>query len=290
MIKNPRPSVVALGKFDGLHLGHQKIIEKTIEVANKYSLYSIAYVINISNLITSDDEKAELFKKYGINEIVFEEFSDEFKMMSPEQFFEDIIIKKINAHHIVVGTDYCFGKNRAGNVELLKKLCDKHGINLSVIEKLEVDGEIVSSTRIRELISDGAVKSASHLLGKNYSITASVKEGKHLGRKMGFPTINFFDVKKLTPSKGVYLTKVCYTGKYYNSITNVGVNPTVESGDNIKIETYIFDFCYDIYGKKVTVEFLDKLRNEKKFDNLESLINQIENDKKKALKYFGKYL
>ncbi len=279
---------VALGKFDGVHLGHKKIIDKTIEISKSENLIPVAYVIDISHILTSNAEKEEIFKSFGVEKVVFEKFDDNFKNLSPKEFFDKIIIKKLNAKHIVVGTDYRFGKNREGNIDILEFLCRENKIKITVVDKLTIDGIEVSSTKIKEFIQYGNIKDANKFLGRNYSVEGFVAEGKKLGRKMGFPTVNLTTEKSVIFKSGVYITKTHFNNEEYKSITNIGINPTVDSDEKTKIETYIFDFSKEIYGKNIKIEFLHHLRDEKKFQNLDALISQIAQDKEKCKKYFEK--
>ena len=273
---------VALGKFDGIHLGHKKIIKKTVEISKEKNLIPVAYVIDISHMLTTNNEKEELFNEYGIEKVVFEKFSDDFKNLSPKEFFREIIIKKLMAKHIVVGTDYRFGKNREGNIDILKVLCNENGIEFTIVDKLKIDGIEVSSTKIKEFMQNGNINDANRFLGRNYSICGNVTEGKKLGRKMGFPTVNLMSEKNIDIKSGVYVTKTHFEGKQFDSITNVGINPTVDLDEKTKIETYIFDFSKEIYGENIKIEFLYHLRDEKKFKNIDELMRQIASDKEKS--------
>ena len=279
---------VALGKFDGVHLGHKKIIDKTVEISKTKNLIPVAYVIDISQILTTNTEKEEIFKKHGIEKVVFEKFNDEFKNLSPKDFFESIIIKKLNTNHIVVGTDYKFGKNREGDIDTLKSLCKENKIEITVVEKLKILEFEVSSTKIKEFIQQGNISLANKFLGRNFSYDGVVEEGKKLGRKLGFPTVNLNSEKNVILKKGVYATKTYFDDKEYNSITNIGVNPTVDSDKKIKIETYIFNFSKEIYGQSIKIEFLHDLRDEIKFKNIDELISQITIDKEECKKYFEK--
>ena len=281
-------TAVAIGKFDGLHLGHMKILSETNLAAQKYNLVPTVYVINISNLLTTKDEKVEIIKNFGINNVVFREFDDEFKNISPYDFFENVLLKKLNAGHIVVGEDFCFGKNRSGNADLLKKLCSDNNIGISIVKKVSVEGEILSSTLVRSVLSEGNVEKARKILGRYYSVTQKVVHGKKLGSKLGFPTINFSDTKKLMPKQGVYITSVLYNGKTIAAITNVGTNPTVDCDNKIKVETFILDFCGDLYGSTIKVEFIKHIRDEMKFASEQELKNRVLYDIECARKYFEK--
>ena len=199
--------------------------------------------------------------------------------MSAKSFF-NMLVSKFCAKYIVVGDDWHFGKNREGDVNLLKKLCDENNIGITIIERLRLDDDIISSSKIREYISLGNIKKANNMLGRNFSLSGIVENGKHLGKKMGFPTANLkYDNDKILPSGGVYHTKVTYNNLCFDAMTNVGINPTVEDKNIIRIETHIINFSKEIYGEKIKIEFVDKIRNEIKFASLNELVSQLEKDK-----------
>lgn len=208
--------------------------------------------------------------------------------MSPEEFVVNILKNKLNIKLAVAGHDYRFGYKGEGDIPLLKEFGKKYGFKVVVIPPITCDGEIISSTSIRQSIISGNLETAYKLLGRNYSIIAEVVNGRRVGNTIGFPTANIHPEKFLVlPHNGVYITKTLLNGKLYNSMTNVGYNPTFEDVKQITVETHIMDFNQDIYGKKIEVFFLKKIRDEKKFNNVEELVNQITKDMKIARDYLS---
>lgn len=282
-------SVVMLGKFDGVHLGHQELIKTGVRVAKEKRLSPIVYTFEgkTNECLTTDDEKVSIFESLGIEHTVFEKFTDEFKSIEPQDFVKDILVGTLRAKHIVVGFNYRFGKGASGDTELLKELCDELGIGLTVIDPFEVNSNIVSSTIIRVLIRNGDVKNASRYLGRNYTVSGETSVGKGLGHTIGFATANISgEFLKVLPKRGVYVTKTHLNGEEYLSMTNVGVNPTVENIDAPKVETHLIDFAGEMYGESIKVEFIDFIRDEKKFDSIDELKSQLECDRKHVIKYF----
>lgn len=275
-------TVIALGKFDALHKGHMKIIGKMKEISDKKCLKSVIFTFdNISEkFIVSKKDKEKILSSCGIDYMYCQKFNDEFKNTSAEDFFENILIKKFNAKHIVSGDDWHFGKNKSGDVRLLEKMCGEKNIGFSVLKRIEINGETVSSSLIRESILNGDVKKANLLLGRPLSVEATVASGKRLGSKIGFPTVNFAAEKgRILPKNGVYASKVLYKDDIYLAMTNVGDNPTVDKNIDVRIETHIFDFEKNVYGEKMKIEFLDKIRDEIKFSSVNALVRQLEKDK-----------
>ena len=275
-------TVIALGKFDALHKGHMKIIGKMKEISDKKCLKSVIFTFdNISEkFIVSKNDKEKILSSCGIDYMYCQKFNDEFKNTSAEDFFENILIKKFNAKHIVSGDDWHFGKNKSGDVSLLEKMCGEKNIGFSVLKRIEINGETVSSSLIRESILNGDVKKANLLLGRPLSVEATVASGKRLGSKIGFPTVNFAAEKgRILPKNGVYASKVLYKDDIYLAMTNVGDNPTVDKNIDVRIETHIFDFEKNVYGEEMKIEFLDKIRDEIKFSSVNALVRQLEKDK-----------
>lgn len=285
MIKSP--SAIALGFFDGVHLAHQKIIKAAVDHAKKNNLLPIALSFDASPMevlcpekvryITTFEEKKKIIEDMG-TQVEFLPMSAEFLSMSPEDFIENILIKRYNIKYAVCGYDYHFGKNGSGNTKMLIENGKKLGFDTEIIDCETFLGEKISSSRIRELISMGEIKIANNLLGRNFSLTGTVCEGKHLGRTLGFPTANvFFNDSTVIPKKGVYKTVVIIDNICYNAITNIGINPTV-GGERLRTETYIHNFDGTLYGKEIRIEFLDFIRPEKKFENVSELKEQIIRD------------
>lgn len=281
------PSAIALGFFDGVHIAHQKIIKNAVDYANKNNLLPIVLSFDASPLevlfpgkvryITSLKEKKRIIEDMGAK-VEFLPMSAEFLDMSPKDFIENILVKKYNMKYAVCGYDYRFGKGGSGSTNLLIESGEKLGFSTKVMDCEIMGGEKISSSRIRELILLGEIKRANELLGRNFSLSGIVCEGKHLGRKLGFPTANvFFNDLTVIPKNGVYKTLVFIDDICYNSITNTGVNPTV-GGEKLRTETYIPNFQNNLYGKEIKLSFLDFIRPEKKFENISKLKEQIRKD------------
>lgn len=275
-------SVVCLGKFQGLHRGHMLLIKKTLGLAEEENINSVIFTINMNNIkrIYTDSEREEILSDMGFSYNVTCEFSEEFAKLTPRQFVEEILVKKLGVRYVVVGTDFRFGCERKGDVDLLAVLGQEYGFRVIAINKLSVDGTVVSSSYIRELIEDGVMHTVKDYMGRPYSITGIVSKGKQLGRQIGFPTVNLYpDEQKLIPLHGVYASHIYIDGVKYQGITNIGSNPTVNDSDKIFVETHILDFKEDLYDKKITV-FLDFfVRPEAKFNNIDELKKQISCDK-----------
>ncbi len=295
-----RSPVVTIGTFDGLHKGHQVILERLKNLATKingetvvFTFYPHPRVVTSPNedslrLLTTKDEKTELFRKYGIDHLIIYPFDKAFASLTYTEFVEDILVKKIGTKCLVVGYDHKFGKNREGGFEYLKKCAEKYNFSIEKMDALSTgEGENISSTKIRAALQEGNIKTANHYFGHEFTLHGTVVKGKQLGRKMGFPTANIesSDKHKIIPGYGVYAVKVEFDGKTFNGMLNIGTRPTFnKNADNRSIEVNIFDFSADIYGKKLTLCFVDKIRDEKKFPGIESLVEQLKKDRESALK------
>lgn len=287
-------SYIALGSFDGLHLGHMRLINKTIELARNSNTKSMVYtfknhplsIINIElapKLILDNDYKIQLLEKSGVDYLTFVEFDKTFMKLSPEDFIENLI-KKYSVKGIVVGFNYRFGFKNLGDVGLLWTLSKIFKFELYIINPIKINGDIISSSRIRELICEGNIVKANNLLSRPFMLQGEVIKGKHLGNKIGFPTANLdYSKTYVLPQGGVYYTAVEIKGIKYKGITNIGYNPTTND-NKLSIETYIIDFDKDIYGEKIRLFFLKKIRDEKKFNSLNELTAQLKKDKKYAMR------
>ena len=282
------PSVVTLGKFDGMHTGHQKLIEKVREIAKERKLQAVMFTFDISpqikigksdyKLIVTRKEKFMLAEKFGIDVLVECPFNEQIRNMSAEDFIKDILIGKINTKAVVAGTDFKFGKNRQGDADYLKKNAAMFGFSVDILEKEKDGGRDISSTFVREELAKGNIEKANKLLGFEYFLIGEVIGGTHIGRNLGFPTINMApQPDKLLPPNGVYASLTEIDGKTYKSISNIGVKPTV-NGKELGAETFIFDFDGNLYGKTAVVKLLDFMRPEKKFDSVEDLKKQVYTD------------
>ena len=286
--KENRKNFVALGSFDGLHKGHLSLIRKINQLAEEGKGQSIVYTfknhprkfININstlNLLMTNEEKISILEKEGIDILAFKKFDKETMKMSPEDFIKNIC-ESFNIKGIVVGFNFKFGYKNAGDIKLLNELKSKYHFDLYVMEPCIYNDSVVSSTRIREAIIDGNMEEAFNMLARPYSLEGKVIHGKKLGRTIGFPTANIsINKNMIIPKVGIYATKVYVNGKIYYGATNIGYNPTV-NGDNLSIETNILNFDEDIYGKVITIEFLERIRDEKKFNGIEELKSQLQKD------------
>lgn len=284
---------IALGSFDGLHLGHLSLIHKVHQEAQKNGGKSIVYtfknhpraVLNKENapkLLMNNDEKAEILQECGIDMLYFQDFDSEFMKMTPKEFVE-FLINKFHAKGLVVGFNYKFGYKNMGDTKLLQELAEEYDFKLFIMEPCIYEDEVISSTRIRKAIEDGEVQKACEMLSHPLRLSGEVMHGRKIGRTIGFPTANLnYDKNYVLPAIGVYYTNIKVNNIIYKGITSVGNNPTVD-GKNLTIETYILDFSEDIYGKNIEVFFIKKIRNEKKFSGIEQLKDQLKKDKSFAL-------
>jgi riboflavin kinase/FMN adenylyltransferase len=290
----PLPSLcLTLGIFDGLHLGHQKIIRRVIEKAKQMGGTSCVATFDphprevldskdAPNLLTTTEKKAELIKDLGVDALCLIRFTREFSNIEARAFVNDFLIGKLRMKSIVVGYDWRFGKNRKGDVHLLREMSKKHGYEVEQAERVDVDGQSVSSTLIRELVLSGDLKRAARYLGRKYSITGAIVGGARLGREMGFPTANIEPHHEAIPPNGIYAVWAEVAGTRKPGTLNIGYRPTVSSEKRRTIEVHIMDFYHDIYGEEIEVTFVEKLRDEKKFSSVEQLTEQIKKDVAKA--------
>lgn len=277
-------NIVILGNFDGVHAGHQIILKKALNRAKEKKLKTVVYTFseypkNQQTKITTSSEKAYLLNEIGIDYLYLENF-EKVRNYSPEEFIEKIIINILNACEVYCGFNFTFGKEKSGNVDILEKLLREKNIKLNIQKPvLDINGEIISSTRIRNYIKKGNFEKSRELLGHNFIILGKVIYGKQLGRVIGFPTANLRFENKIYPEFGVYGVKIHIQDdkKVYNGVMNIGRNPTVDVGV-LSVETNIFDFNADIYGKVILIEVLENIRKEKKFNSVDELKNQIGND------------
>ncbi len=290
-----KPKVICLGNFDGVHKGHQELIRKTVKLAkeNNYASQVISFYPHPRSFfneniqyINSLAEKNRLVSKLGADSLELLSFNQELSSLSAEDFIKDIIYKKLKTRILVVGYDFFFGKNRQGNPEFLKEKASQYGIEVYIIPPVKVAGQLVSSTLIKEELQAGRIKEANELLGYNYQLSARVITGKQIGREIGFPTANLdYHKDKLLPGRGVYAVKVSYKRQEYFGLANIGIKPTVKKDSSLEVEVHLLNFEGDLYGQTLQVEFLDKIRDEKKFSSLEELKEQIKIDRGQIKKY-----
>lgn len=281
---NAEPCAVMIGKFDGLHLGHRALISAMKEQSEGLSKVIMSFVMNGSGTkeILNEREKIALCEDLGLDAYLHVEFDDKIRNMSPESFVSECLHKKINAKAVYVGSNFRFGKNRAGDSDMLKKLCGEFGIKVVVIPGINIHGIPVSATEIRKRIFMGDMKEAAELLGTPYFVSGTVIKGRQLGRTMKFPTLNLMPEKeKILPPNGVYMTETVINGQKFPSVTNVGTKPSVTDEMTVFVETHLLRFPKEEepgYGSEIRVEFLSFIRPERKFGSIEELYMQIEQD------------
>lgn len=281
-------TAVALGNFDGIHLGHQKLISSMVARSKEAGLKPSLLLFknhtrktinnNSPKIITINEQKFKLAESLGVEIIYLIDFDEKLMKLSGEEFVKNIILDKINAKLVTVGFDYRFGYKASGDVNYLNELASKYDFSVKVVEPVYVDNAIVSSSKIRELIANGKIGETIRNLGRPYSLIGKVVPGSNRGNKLGFPTANIELVDNyVIPKTGVYVTSTIIDNKKYISATNIGYNPTFNE-DILKIETHILNFEGNIYGKTIEIEFIDFLRDDIKFDNSGDLIEQMKKD------------
>ena len=289
--KQIKPSVVTIGTFDGVHIGHQKIVKRIVEVAKKKDLQALVLTFfphprmvvqndSTIKLINTIDEKAKQLESMGVNHLVIKKFTKSFSRLSALEYVRDVLVNKLKVKHIIVGYDHHFGRNRTANIEDLKEYGDFYGFKVTEIMPQEVDDVAVSSTKIRNALFKGDIKTANKFLGYNFSLTGKVEKGRGIGSTIDFPTANIIieESYKLIPHSGVYLVKAIIKGVNVFGMMNIGNNPTVSDDIKTNIEVHFFDFSNDIYGEVIKVELLDYLRNEIKFPSVLALKEQLKKD------------
>jgi len=289
-IVNIEPTIIALGNFDGVHKGHRELISRTVKSAEAAKLKSAVFTfsnhprnvmstngIKVKNILYAD-EKAEIIESLGVDYMFNIPFDCEIQHMSAIDFISNLLLAKLKMQEAYCGFNYKFGYKASGDIETLMKESIKKKFGIHVLDPIKIEGVVVSSTRIRELVEAGEVDECMKLMGRNYTVGGEVVVGNRLGHKIGFPTSNLIvDETMVAPSNGVYITYCTYSGRSYPSVTNVGVKPTV--GEFYKnMETHIFNFDKELYGKTIRVEFIKKMRDEKKFESMEHLAKQITKD------------
>lgn len=287
-IKLKIPSAVAIGKFDGIHLGHRQLLGKII-AKKQEGMKAVVFTFNPSPAVlfsgvkekelTSVEEKRRIFENLGIDILVEFPLTYETAATPKELFVSEILVEKLNAKYIAAGTDLSFGKKGEGNSEFLVQKGKELDFCVDIIDKIAYKGEIISSTLVRKAISEGDVKKAHFMLGSPYFVQGIVVKGNQLGRTIGFPTVNVTAQEdKLLPPNGVYKTEVTLGERVYEAITNVGCKPTVTDSKQIFIESYLYQFSENIYGEEIKVHFLEFMRKEQKFNTIEELKIQLQKD------------
>jgi len=287
----PNP-VLTLGNFDGVHLGHQAIFRKVVERAREIGGTSVAFTFEphplkvlsperSPQLLNTFHGKLRLFEAAGIEVVICANFTRVFADQHPEDFARDVLHKQIGVKEVYVGYDYAFGKGREGSIESLMRMGQTYGFKVGVIEPVQVDGVVVSSSAIRDLIAGGRIEEGNRLLGRHYTIEGEVVHGSHRGHALGFPTANIKSNNELIPAFGVYAVLARVGGRTLKGVASIGIRPTFDGGP-VSIEVFLFEFSEDLYGKEMEVAFVKRLRGEEKFSDVEALVRQIQKDVQSA--------
>ena len=291
-----QPTVLTIGTFDGVHLGHQKIVERVVTIARQEGLLATVFTFfphprmvvqhdKGLKLIHTSEEKKQLLQQLGVDLLVVQPFNEAFAQLSAEEFVSTILVQRLNVKKVIIGYDHRFGRNRTANIDDMRLFGEKYGFAVEEISVQEVDEVSVSSTKIREALNKGDVTTAEHYLGTPYSLTGRVVHGLKLGRTLGYPTANIQVTKdyKLIPKDGVYVVYTYIGGQKIYGMMSIGKNPTIE-GKGASIEVYFFDFNGDLYDQKLTIEFVQYLREEQKFATIDLLKKQLQDDETAARK------
>ncbi len=299
--RSSNKTIVTIGTFDGVHIGHQKIIEKLIQNAKQSDCESLVLTFfphprmvlqekSEIQLLNTIEERAELLEKTGLDNLIIHPFDKAFSRLTAEEFVKDILVDQLNVKKIVIGYDHRFGRNRSANIEDLILFGEKYKFEVEQISAQEIDEVSISSTKIRLALEEANIDLANEYLGYPYFITGTVEEGKRLGRTIGFPTANIKIAEdyKLIPKNGVYIVKSIIQSKTVFGLMNIGTNPTVK-GEKLSIEVHYLDFDADLYEEKLKVSILHFIRSEHKFDSFDLLKEQLEADKKGAIEYINQH-
>ena len=297
--KTDKKTIVTIGTFDGVHVGHEKILEKISQNALSENCESIVLTFfphprtvlqagTEMKQLNTIGEKTTLIKNASIDNLVIHPFDKAFSQLTAEDFVKQVLVDKFNIHKIIIGHDHRFGKNRTANIDDLISFGEKYGFEVEQISAEEIEEVAISSTKIRNALLEGNIKLANQYLGYTYTISGIVIKGNQLGRTIGFPTANI-EIKegyKLIPSNGVYIVKTLVEKQIVFGMMNIGTKPTV-GGTSQSIEVHFFDFNDDIYDKTIEISFLERIRDEQKFESIELLKKQLSEDKLKSLKFIS---
>lgn len=296
--KISRPTVITLGVFDGLHLGHQRIMQTVVERARATKSVptaitfdphprSVLYPADAPPLLQTLDQRLAAFEVMGIEQAIVIRFDKDFAAQDAEKFLRETVVERLQSKEVYLGRGFAFGKNRGGNIESLRRLSAELEFVADEVDEVTLRGGRISSSKIRQLLADGRVNLARRMLGRPYGVEGQIVRGFERGRTIGFPTANLKPVNRVIPRFGVYATATLIQNQWRRSITNVGVRPTFAGENEPSIETYIFDFTGDLYGDVLRVRFLHRIRDERKFNGIDELKTQIAADSETALKYFS---
>ena len=290
-----RGGVVSIGNFDGVHRGHARIVERLLNMAQREGAHSegarreevralvltfdphparLLRPLQAPAPLSWTEHKVRLLQELGVDAVVVYPTDEALLRLTAAEFFQCIVLERLGARGMVEGQNFFFGHDRGGNIEILRKYCGDSGIPLEVVEPLQIDGQVVSSSRVRALISVGAVAEAAHLLARPYRIRGTVVHGQGRGIKLGYPTANVGAIDTLLPGEGIYAGQAWIEGRCYATAMSLGGNPTFDEAEK-KVEAFVLDYDGDLYGRPIEIDFLSRLRDIKRFDSADQLINQI---------------
>lgn len=292
-----RPTVLTLGVFDGLHLGHQLIMQTVVERAHQTGAVptvitfdphprAVLHPESAPPLLQTLDQKVEGFGVLGIEQTIVIRFDEAFSQTRAEEFLRDVVKERLHAKEVYLGRGFAFGHNREGNIDLLRHVSQELGFFADEVPEVQFRSQRVSSSKVRGLLAESKVNLARRLLGRPYGVEGPVERGAERGRRLGFPTANLHPKNRVIPKNGVYVTGTLIDGQWRRSVTNVGVRPTFETATEPSVETFVMNWDGDLYGDVVRVRFLHRLRDERKFGSIEELKLQIQEDVKRAQSYF----
>jgi riboflavin kinase/FMN adenylyltransferase len=292
-----RPTVLTLGVFDGLHLGHQLIMKTVAERARAIGAVptvitfdphprAVLHPESAPPLLQTFDQKIEALGILGIEQTIIIRFTEEFARIRAGEFLRDVIGERLQAREVYLGRGFAFGHDREGNIELLKRVSDELGFHADEVAEVRLRGQRISSSRVRQVLAGGKVNLARRMLGRPYGVEGQVVRGDERGHQLGFPTANLAPQNRVIPADGVYVTASLVENEWRRSVTNIGTRPTFEDGNNRLVETHVMNWDGDLYGDVVRVRFLHRLRAEKKFASVDQLRTQIERDIARAHRYF----
>ncbi len=291
-----KPTIVTIGTFDGVHLGHQKILQRLSEIKAETGFQTLVLTFEPHprkvlfpeqrdlRLLTMVDEKLDLLRSFGVDVAVVYPFSRQFSELASDVYIREILCFQLKTRKLVIGYDHRFGKGRTGDIRVLREAAKEDGFEVEEISARDIDSIAISSTKIRKALEEGKLDLAAEFLGHPYFLNAQVIQGKQLGRSIGYPTANLKTAKeKLIPRNGVYFVRLEVEGNWHYGMLNIGTNPTTDRDDSVKIEVHLFDFDRDIYFRSVRLQFIRRLRDEKNFKGLEELTAALDEDKENCL-------
>ncbi|MBC3756936.1 bifunctional riboflavin kinase/FAD synthetase [Hyunsoonleella sp. SJ7] len=299
--RSEEPTIVTIGTFDGVHIGHQKIVRRLIMDGEKEGLKSVILTFfphprmvlqkdSGIKLINTIDERSKILKDLGLNYLLIKKFTKEFSRLSAEEFVQQVLVDKLNAKKVIIGYDHRFGRNRNADIEDLKKYGEMFGFEVEEISAQDINDVAVSSTKIRRALLEGDLRKANKYLGYAFMLTGTIIKGRGIGKTLDFPTANLRITEdyKLIPKHGSYVVKSEIDGITVYGMMNIGMNPTV-NGEKESVEIHFFDFDASIYGRELQIDLLERIRDEQKFDSIEVLKEQLQKDRAFSLQYIAKY-